>query len=51
LARFKPTAKKRRMAKAYKENRAVPSWVMVKTRGRVRANPSRRNWRRSKLKI
>jgi len=51
LARNKPTARKRRLARAMKENRAVPAWVVARTSGRVRTNPSRRNWRRGRLKV
>jgi large subunit ribosomal protein L39e len=50
LARHKPTAKKRRLLKAGRESRPVPSWVMAKTRGKVRVNPKKRDWRRTKLK-
>lgn len=50
MARNKPTAKKRRLIKAGKQSQPVPVWVVVKTGRRVRANPKRRNWRRSKLK-
>jgi large subunit ribosomal protein L39e len=50
LARNKPAAKKRRLVRAGKENKAVPAWVIAKTRGKVRTNPRRRHWRRNKLK-
>jgi len=50
MARNKPAAKKRRLAKKGKQSKGVPTWVMVKTRGKVRTNPKRRNWRRTKLK-
>ena len=50
MARYKPTAKKRRLAKAVKQNKPVPIWVWVKTGRRVRRNPKLRHWRRSKLK-
>ena len=50
MARIKPTAKKRRLAKAGKQKQAVPTWVVAKTRGRVRTHPKKRHWRRSKLK-
>ncbi len=44
-------AKKLRLAKAMKQNRPVPVWVVAKTMGRVRTHPKRRYWRRSKLKV
>jgi large subunit ribosomal protein L39e len=50
MTRNKPTAKKRRLAKAGKEKRAVPTWVIAKTGGKVRTHPKRRNWRHRKLK-
>ncbi len=51
MARNKPAAKKRRLARAFKQRRAVPTWVVAKTIGRVRSTPKRRHWRRSKLKV
>jgi large subunit ribosomal protein L39e len=50
VARHKPTAKKRRMIKASKDSKAVPTWVIAKTHGKVRTNPTKRHWRRNKLK-
>jgi large subunit ribosomal protein L39e len=51
MARFKQTSKKLRLAKANNQSKAIPSWVMAKTKGRVRTSTRRRNWRRSKLDI
>ncbi|MCL2172655.1 MAG: 50S ribosomal protein L39e [Nitrososphaerota archaeon] len=51
MARVKPPAKKRRLAKAAKESSSVPTWVVARTDGKVRMTPkSRRNWRTSKIK-
>jgi large subunit ribosomal protein L39e len=51
LARNKPLAFKLRLIKAGKQKKAVPSWIMAKTGGRVRQSPkSRRNWRIRKLR-
>jgi len=50
MARNKPTAKKRRLAKAGKTKKAVPTWVVAKTVGKVRTNPKRRRWRTRKIK-
>lgn len=50
MARNKPAARKRRLIKALKRAKAVPTWVIAKTMGRVRTSPKRRHWRRSKLK-
>jgi large subunit ribosomal protein L39e len=51
MARVKPAAKKRRLAKAGKETESVPTWVIARTDGKVRTNPKRRrNWRTSTIK-
>ncbi len=50
MAHFKPLGKKLRLAKALKQNRAVPLWVVVKTARKFRDHPRRRHWRRVKLK-
>lgn len=50
LARNKPTAKKRRLAKAGKQKEAVPTWVIARTGGKFRTNPKRRQWRIRKIK-
>jgi large subunit ribosomal protein L39e len=51
MARVKPPAKKRRLAKAKKEKQAVPTWVIARTDGKVRTNPKRRrNWRTGTVK-
>nr|MDO8080767.1 50S ribosomal protein L39e [Candidatus Freyarchaeota archaeon] len=49
MARNKPLAKKLRLGKAGKQNTSVPTWIIVKTRGRVRTHPKRRHWRSSHL--
>jgi large subunit ribosomal protein L39e len=51
MARVKPPAKKRRLAKANREKQAVPTWVIARTDGKVRTNPKRRrNWRTGTIK-
>jgi large subunit ribosomal protein L39e len=50
VARNKPTAKKRRLIKAGKEKKPVPTWVIARTNGQVRTNPKRRRWRTGKIK-
>jgi large subunit ribosomal protein L39e len=42
MGRNKPTAKKRRLIKAGKQKKPVPTWVVAKTRGSVRTHPKRR---------
>ncbi|MCY0859427.1 MAG: 50S ribosomal protein L39e [Sulfolobaceae archaeon] len=51
MSRNKPLGKKLRLAKAIKRNYSVPAWVIIKTNGKFRFNPFRRNWRRNKLKV
>ena len=43
----KSKAKKKRLAKAERQNTRVPAWVMMKTDMNVTRNPKRRNWRRN----
>jgi len=51
VGRNKPTAKKRRLAKAGKESKPVPTWIIAKTEGQVRTSPKgQRRWRRRKIK-
>ncbi|MFB3888643.1 MAG: 50S ribosomal protein L39e [Candidatus Bathyarchaeia archaeon] len=51
MARIKPAAKKRRLAKAAKTKESVPTWVIARTDGKVRTNPKRRrSWRTRKIK-
>ena len=51
MARNKPLAFKLRLAKAGKQKKPVPSWIVAKTSGKVRVSPtSRRNWRSRKLR-
>ncbi len=45
----KSKAKKKRLAKAERQNTRVPAWVMMKTDMNVTRNPKRRNWRRNDL--
>ncbi|MCF2135792.1 MAG: 50S ribosomal protein L39e [Candidatus Thorarchaeota archaeon] len=50
MARNKPLAKKLRLAKALKSNNSVPTWVVMKSGGKLRRTPAQRNWRETKLK-
>ncbi|MEM2924963.1 MAG: 50S ribosomal protein L39e [Methanocellales archaeon] len=47
----KTKGKKLRLAKAAKQNKRVPVWVILKTKRNVTSHPKRRNWRRSNLKV
>ena len=50
MTRNKPTAKKRRLAKAGKMKKAVPTWVMARSGGKFRSTPKRRQWRTRKIR-
>ena len=50
MARHKPTAKKRRLARAGKEKRSVPTWVVAKSGGKFRRQPKQKPWRRTKIR-
>jgi len=50
VARNKPAAKKRRLAKAGKQKRPVPTWVIARTAGKFRVHPKRRQWRTRKIR-
>lgn len=50
MSRHKSLATKKKLAKAGKQRRRVPIWVMAKTGGRVRDHPKRRHWRSQNIK-
>jgi len=50
MARNKPTAKKKRLMKAGKQKKPVPTWVIAKTAGKFRTHPKKRQWRSRKIK-
>ena len=51
MAKTKNLPKKLRLAKSAKMRDNVPTWVVIRTKGKVRTTPySRRNWRRQRLK-
>ena len=50
MAHYKTLGKKKRLARALKENRATPIWIVAKTRLRVR-RPKMRHWRRSRMQL
>lgn len=50
MSKNKSLATKLKLAKAGKQRRRVPVWVMAKTGGRVRSNSKRRHWRRQNIK-
>ena len=50
MARYKPYAKKLRLAKKGNSNSTVPTWTIMKTSRNVTNNPKRRQWRSRKIK-
>jgi large subunit ribosomal protein L39e len=50
MARNKQLGKKLRLGRANQQNRSIPAWIIVKTRGRVRTHPKRRKWRNQSIK-
>jgi large subunit ribosomal protein L39e len=51
MARNKNLPRKIRLGKSRTKSENVPTWVVIKTKGKFRYTPySRRNWRRQRLK-
>jgi large subunit ribosomal protein L39e len=50
MTRNKPTAKKRRLGKAGKQKKPVPTWVVARTSGKFRQHPKKRQWRSRKIR-
>jgi large subunit ribosomal protein L39e len=50
MTKNKPTAKKRRLAKAGKEKKPVPAWAISRTAGKFRQTPKKRQWRKRKIR-
>jgi len=42
---------KKRLQKARRQNYSVPTWVIAKTKRRVRTHSKKRHWRRQKLDV
>ena len=47
----KTSGVKKRLMKKTRQNYAVPTWVVIKTKKSVRTHPKKRNWRKSRLKV
>ena len=41
---------KKRLAKAHRHSHGIPTWIILKTQGRVRTHSKRRTWRRGRIK-
>ncbi|TFG21162.1 MAG: 50S ribosomal protein L39e [Promethearchaeota archaeon] len=51
MARNKDLPTKLRRAKKLKQSKSIPSWIIMRTNGKVRSSPySRREWRNHRLK-
>jgi ribosomal protein L39E len=51
MARNKDLPSKLRRAKKLRQSKAVPSWISLKTGGKIRSSPyTRREWRNVRLK-
>ncbi len=51
IARVKSFRKKLALAKALKQNRRIPVFVIARTKRRVMRNPKARHWRGRKLRL
>ncbi len=51
MSRNKSPEKKAVLAKALKQNRRIPIFVIAKTARRVIRNTKQRHWRKKKLKV
>jgi large subunit ribosomal protein L39e len=51
MAARKNTSRKKRLLKRARQNRPVPTWVVIRTNRKVRTNPKRRLWRRSDVNV
>ncbi|MFX1455353.1 MAG: 50S ribosomal protein L39e [Promethearchaeota archaeon] len=51
MARNKNLPSKLRRAKNKKQNKSIPNWVIMRSKGTIRRNPySNRTWRNTRLK-
>ncbi|TFG08284.1 MAG: 50S ribosomal protein L39e [Promethearchaeota archaeon] len=51
MARNKDFPSKIRRSKKNKQSKSIPSWIIMKTGGKVRQSPyTRREWRNTRLK-
>ncbi|MHA2059919.1 MAG: 50S ribosomal protein L39e [Candidatus Ranarchaeia archaeon] len=51
MTKPKSLGKKLRIGKKTRENSNVPAWVIMKSGGKVRTHPKRRQWRSSSIKV
>jgi large subunit ribosomal protein L39e len=51
MSRNKTSGVKKRLIRARRQAYSVPTWVIAKTKQKVRTHPQQRQWRKQKLKI
>lgn len=51
MAAHKSAPRKIRLMKKLKQSSPVPTWVVVRTKRKVRSNPKRRQWRRTDVGV
>jgi len=51
LARVKSPGKKLRLGRESRRAKATPTWIIAKTRLKVRYSHRRRNWKRSHIQV
>ena len=51
MARGKSPGKKLRLGRESRRAKATPTWIIAKTRLKVRYSHRRRNWRRSHIQV
>jgi len=51
MSRYKTPALKTKLAKALRQNRRIPVFVVARTKRKVTFNRKTRNWRKSHLKL
>ena len=51
MAARKNTSRKKRLMKRTRQNRPVPTWVVIRTNRKVRTNPKRRLWRKTDVNV
>lgn len=49
MAKAKSSGLKKKLAKALKQNRRIPVFVIARTKRKVTRNPRARHWKRRKL--
>ncbi|MDC8438241.1 MAG: 50S ribosomal protein L39e [Candidatus Nitrosotenuis sp.] len=51
MAARKHSGRKIRLLKKTRQTSAVPAWIILKTKRKVRSNPQRRQWRKTDVEV